>query len=333
LRTLGGSLKSGQAYFALSRALLNRVNRPAAVAYQADLEGSARLAGWDWAGAATCFERAQHIAEAHCREDPWQLTSIRYHLGLAWYYLGQHRSLQRESERWLAEAYERNDAYGIALLTGMGHASVRHLMRNQTDQALRELDAAIAPFPPRPFGFAQLGHLIGTQRALLARGGAHALQWFQQHERPLSRAILLRSRTGREIFLILQCFAWLSACEDTAAASRAPLLKAARRIVGKLRSPNPFTKGHASLLRGQISLLAGQHELALAQARSAQALFAQLGVAAAYSARYLEGALEGGGSGGDKRAAALAFYRAQGWQDPRLGVRLTLPTLSLLAGG
>ena len=57
------------------------------------------------------------MVQEHCADSPWLATNSRYHLALAWYHLGEHRRIASDLGPWLAEARERNDALGFALLT------------------------------------------------------------------------------------------------------------------------------------------------------------------------------------------------------------------------
>lgn len=318
--------------FERSRALCARTGNPTANALLAQQQGSAAVANWRWAEGSALLEEAERLYQAHVAHDPWSLTVTRYLLGVAWYRLGEHRRLAERMELWIGEARERLDRVAVALLSGMGHGSARHLMRGAPRDALAELDEAIAAVPAEPFAFAHLGHMIGTQQALMLAGARAAFDWLESRKRKLESPLLLRTRFGREAVYLLRSAAALRACEDASATERKLLSAEVRKNARWLaRQKSPFTRAISTYFSAQLAALEGAPERALALAREARQGFAQLQSNGTHGAAYLEGLLEGGEAGAQRCARALSAFREQGWAQPEDAMLLTLPSLAALA--
>jgi serine/threonine protein kinase/predicted ATPase len=330
MMTLKGSLASALPLFERSRRLLTDSATPSMLARQAFTEGSARIAGFDFAGASLCLERAHKLLREHCPDLPWLTTITRYHLCLAWSHLGDHARLATHAELWLAEARERNDALGEALLSGMGNCSLRHLMRDAPEAALEENAQLLARMPAELFSFAHYGLFLAKTYALLYQGGALALRWLESFEPERKRAAIFKTRVARDTTRLFRLSALMHAAVAAAPEERASLLREARRTLRPLERGSSVLQAYASLISAQLDALDGHLPRALEQARTARARYESLGMALRRNALYLEGLLEGGESGRKKRDAALAESAREGWRDPLRYMTASVPLLPLL---
>ena len=304
---------------------------PAEMGMQAFLEGSARLAGWDCHGGSACLDEAHRLLGEHTQDRPWQITQVRYHLGIAWYHLGAHARIARETSVWLAEARERNDRLGAALIATMGFGFLRHLLDDAPEAALRELDDVLQTIPQRPFSFAHFGQLSSRLLVLLYQGGSGALRWIDGFEAEHGREFLMRTTFGSDLRRVMRALALITAYKS-ASGERDALRTSLAAIVRKLaRSASPYTRAYSTLLAAQLAVLHERREEALAAASSARMQFESIRHANARSSAFLEGLLEGGSSGRAKQQRAIDAYAAEGWRDPVRGIALTVPAVALLA--
>jgi serine/threonine protein kinase len=330
-RALHGSLEKARPLIARGRSLVEGNSDPLAVANQAYAAGSAYTAGFDPVGSAEQMELAQRIVQEKCPDNPWLLTSIRYHLGANWYHCGEHARLAREVEGWIAEARERNDTFGVALLVGMGHGFARHLMRDAPDAAISELEASAGLIPVAPYSFPHLGSFFGTAICHLYQGGPAALRYLEAHEAQHKKSFLLSSATGVGARLMYRMFALLAASVNAGREERALSIKQAKEVANRLRRErSPQLTGYAHHVLAQIAALEGQRELGLAHAREALATFHAAGIGARRTAKYLVGLLEGGRSGREKCADMFAEMLAMGWCNQMRAISVTTPLLPLL---
>jgi len=330
MRTVSKSLAAALPLFEMSRKLLPPDSDPVMLATRAHVEGSARLAGWDFAGGIGYLLEAQRLLQERCPEQPWLLTLVRYHLGLAWYHLGEHSRISAEVETWMKEARERNDVLTLALLMGMGHGFLRHLMLDSPKRALDALDGSIQSLPSEPYSFAHFGNMIGTVMSLLYQGGAGALHWLDAHEAEHKKIFLLKTRMGRDALLLYRGLATLRALGETSVSEQPALIAKERKVIKALMRGSEFTRASGLSLAGQLDELEGNHERALLQLREALALFEAMKHSAVRPTRFLIGVLEGGQSGRELCDATLAFYRGQGWREPLGLLNIALPALSTI---
>jgi serine/threonine protein kinase len=326
-----GRPQVGDGFFDKARELCLRTNDPAANAWLARQEGSARIASWEFRRGTALLEQAESLYQARVANDPWSLTVTRYQLGIAWHGLGDHARLSEKMELWIAEARERRDQVAVTLLSGMGYGATRLVMRGATQEARRELDAALAAVPPEPFSFAHLGHMVGVQQVLMLTASRAARDWLELNHKRLRKSFVLRTRFGRQGLLLLHANAALRACEVVSASERKLLLAEVRKAARLLdREASVFTAGFAKHLLAQAAALDGPPERALAHARAARQAFAQIDYMGMHAAAYLEGVLEATPVGAQRCATALAFFRDQGWVDPELALITILPILPAL---
>ena len=332
-QTVSGSLARGLPHFDATREAVAALGDPSLIAQHMTLEGSARMAGWQWQSSVDILERAEVLLRERCPNDPWALTVARYHLGAGWYHTGLTARLAHHSERWLREARERQDWFAVAMLAGMGAGSMRHVMRGDPQSAIAEIDQALAPIPEEPFSFPHFGHLMISQSARHLIGGRAALDYLESRSDRLDRAFLLRTRMGRETMRYYRCAAVLAAAGTMGSDERSRMLLRVRGFVRAwLHNEAPFRRGigHASM--AQLDALAGEMRSAITHAREAVRYFESVGFAAPCPARYLLGILEGGASGRAQCEAVLKGRAEQGWKTPRDALVVSMPAIAWLEG-
>jgi eukaryotic-like serine/threonine-protein kinase len=326
-----GSFAHARPLLDKSRALLMQGDPDHNVfASQVAFAGSTHAVGLDWPEASAQLQEAHELARQHCVHDAALLTTIRYHLGICWYMLGEHARIAQEVPGWLAEARERNDVLAIALLAGMGHGFVRHLLVDAPEKAIAELEASYTRKADEPYAIAQLGQFIGSAISLLYAGGSDALRYVERHREEHGRSFLLRAGTGLHGLLIFHELSLLSAYATASVKDRPELLRKARQAArALLRQRTAFPQTIGLLGLSQIAALEGKRELALAHVEKASVVGRDL-PSHMQAAQYLRGLLEGGQSGQDKCQSVLRQYRAQGWQNPTRALNVNLPALSAL---
>ena len=331
LRALDGSAPAARLCFEKTRELKEQVDDPVALATAWYVEGSAALMHWEYEHAAQCLERAHTLLVARCPDEPYLLRNVRYHLGLAWYSLCQYGRLASESELWIAEARERGDQLSLSLLTGIGYGYLRHLMRDQPDEAMRELGDALQSMPKEPFSFVHLGELLATTNTLLYQGGPAAYGWLNTRVAAVGRPLLLRSPVGRQTLALFGGLSALHAVGTQPARERAALLERARREARRLiRSRAPILRTYGNVLIAQVHLFEGRREQALTAARSARAAAPSYVTHSSLMAQFLEALLELGEESPECQRL-LERLRDEGWRKPRSFVRILLPVLDTLA--
>jgi serine/threonine protein kinase/predicted ATPase len=332
LNSLRGSIQRGAALFDRAKQICLRLNQPRLNAWQTLLEGTARMVGWDIVGAEACLVRAHDLLQAHCPDQPRELTQARFQLGVNWHLLGKHKQQAVEMERWLAEARERDDALGVVLLLGVGYGFLRHLLRDAVDEAISELEAASARVPAEPFGFAQLGQMLAMEVLNFYRGGPGALRWLEAHKEEYARPFLLKTPFGRETYLLCSVMATLHACQGASERELARLLRSARSQALELgRRRAGLGKVFSQLALAQLEALSGRTSAAQARLRELRTQIpGGVETLLGQQALYLEGVLEQSEAGERKCEQALTFFREQGWKRPERAVAMHLPLLARL---
>jgi hypothetical protein len=329
-RAVATPTASQTALFERARQLADQTGG-ALIAAEVELtHGLANLAQGEFKHASHHLSVAHERLQTSCPGQPWLLTAARMYLGRAWHYSGELRQLTLRAGPWLAEAKAKQDPYGAAMLAGYGGASYRHLLQDDPDAALAELDEAMAPWPAEPFATHHHGTLVVRTAALLQRGGAELLAWLTENQARFDAAYLLRTPpllaelTGR------RAFACLSAIPGPARAAEHPLFAEADAHARKLtRLRTSFATGSAQLLSAALRAIEGRDAEAVTLARAAQSGLPNL-VGAGHAASYLEGLVTGGASGREQREATLSWLRSQGAVNPQRHLRGYVPGLTLL---
>jgi tetratricopeptide (TPR) repeat protein len=324
-----------QAYAPLletSRQLADRVGEPALDAFVSWVEGIVALYGsTDMPLACRQFGRAERLLRERCPEERWLLTNTRMVLGAAMTWLGEHGRLATECRAWITDAVERQDRFAHAALMGNGGGFIGHLMNDNPTAALTELDQSMAAWPPEPFSTPHMGQLFAMQWIALYQGGSQLHQWLSCERQRLGRAVMLRVPVGRTTVSGAGGVGAIAACVAASRAERARFAREARRCVNELqRIEIPTARAGSWGINAQLLALDGKLEPALVEAARARHAVAALGMFQQHAVGYLEGLLEGGEGGREKRTAALAFFRDQGWKNPERAIQMVVPVLPAL---
>jgi eukaryotic-like serine/threonine-protein kinase len=278
------------------------------------------------------LERAQRVGTESCPDEPWLLTNVRVTLGNNWMLLGEHSRLALASAAWLEEARDRDDRFALSLIDGFGGGHLRHLMADDPDLARESLEAVLAALPSEPFSFARMGEMLGVQHAELYRGGSGAQRWLEREHARLSRAFILKTPLGKTLWLLWRATAALAARPVVSAAKAQQLraevdscVRALQRLDGKLADVSFFA------LAAQLAAIDGRPDDAVRHAEVARLRSDGFGHhLLARTMDFLLGSLHGGEAGRARQQAALDFFAAQGWKNPRRCVAILLPVIDQL---
>jgi len=308
---------------ARSRELVTGRGDAALEGFQTFMEGTSAFFCFDNVRARELLESAHEQLQTRCPGEPWLLTNTRVTLGGTRAVLGEHARLAADSEAWLDEAREREDRFGLTLMFGLGRGYVRLLMRDNPEAALAEIDRIVAPWPEEPMSWAHFGQLWTVAESSLYVGGDGALQWFRARRAPLDAAIITRTALVSEVVAVLRAQSSLAALAHCTREVRATLLEELDQAPHAIRKRGlPQSDALARLIAAQRDAIAGKTEHALATVRPATLALTQGHAVHQHAARFLEGLLEGGEGGQEKRQATLTFFRDQGWQKPECALRV-----------
>ncbi len=319
--------------FERARALYDAEQNPALEAWVLLCEAGGAGFRAEFALASEKLTQAEALLRTRCPEEPWLLTQTRSSLSGAWFQRGQFGAQLATLELWLAEANERGDRFAIASLEATGMGSLRFLLRDQPERVGQRLGEVMAGWPREPFSLLHLGELGSLQFAARYCGGDAALVHLNAERAGHERAFLLKTGFGNAALSILRSLASLAAY---GAAGARPLavsyLRAAQAESRALsRSKLPLARLASPAIEAQLAALAGETEGALALTRAAAREHTRLCIGQLEAPlAYLEGLLEGGDAGREKRVQALALGAAQGWQNPRRFVAMNCPVIDWL---
>ncbi len=314
------------------RAMALSLGSPSVLAMQMFMEATAKSFACDSVGSRRLLEEAQALVRSECPGEAWLLTNIRSSLGSAFWGGGEHALGARETRAWLHEARERGDSYALASLTSLGHGAAFQLMQGTPDAARAALNEVMKPWPATPFALVHLGEVMATSAIESYRGGAACRDWLLTHEARHRDAFMLKATFLKDMMAAIRGSSALSAMAEESAGKRPALLREAQACLATVkRSRQPFGKVFCAHLRAKLSAIAGEPVRALADASEAVRVSEQTGLMShAWSFRYVEGTLEGGDTGRNKRDDALAFFRDQGWNDPWRAIDLHVNVLHSL---
>jgi len=284
------------------------------------------------ADAVALLVEAQGLVQSECPGEAWLLTNIRMNLGAAWSSTGAYHVAARETRTWLHTAREHGDRFAVAALTGLGMGAFYALMQEPVESARAMLVDAMAPWPAEPFALAHLGELVTRMEIELYQGGSSAREWLAAFEARQRGAFVLKAPVFRTLLINYRARAALAALERASAEQREILTREAQVSHRKMsRSKEPFGRLGAMSIGAQLAILEGESDRARELAATAACSAEQMGIpSAAWGLRYLEGRLEGGEAGKQKRETALSFFGDQGWKDPWSVIAMALPALRLL---
>jgi hypothetical protein len=319
---------------ARARALCDADEDPALEVAISFREATVATFRWDLSRARERLEHALRLGTQSCSDQPWLLTNVRTNLASVWSNTGEHAKLASSCTAWLAEARDRGDQFALTMLESLGCGSFRFLMDDEPELGRAALAAALAQWPREPFAYAHFGEVIAMTYIGLYCGGPGAHDWLA-HELPrLSRAFLLKTTLGKASLLTFRAYASLAA-RNTASADQARVLLAEIRAhLRQLKSIHSSLAARTVMsLEAQLAVLDGDLESALRHTLQLRARAESLGIfQVVHTLGYLEGSLEAGDGGQQKCAAALAFFAAQGWKQPRRAVAMLCPVIDYLQG-
>jgi hypothetical protein len=287
---------------------------------------------WDLLRSQPALERAQQVGTESCPDQPWLLTNVRAAIGSVWANRAEYARLAAGTDAWIAEARDRNDQFALSMLEGVGFGWLRHLMADDPDLGRASLDAVLSPWPAEPFSFAHFGELVAVANIELYRGGDQGYRWIERELPRLKRAFVLKVGFGKACFLMYHSHSCLGARNVATPQQAQQLVAKVRQDVRELaRIDNGLARVNIGSLEAQLAALAGETDLALAKLRAARDETLKCGgLWLGYTLDYLEGVLEGGDGGREKRNAALARFEQQGWKKPRRVLSLLCPVLDAL---
>jgi hypothetical protein len=309
----------------MASALAERLQHPHALGLAASMAGlTACLEGRFQTALARCDEAARLLRERGTGVAQELDTAHSYAL-MALSYLGQTRELARRLPALLQDAADRGDLFGSIRMRTRGLA-FSLLAADDPDQALREVEQAIATWSQRAFHNPHYNALWARATIALYRGdGARVRALFAEQGRALRRSLVLRAQLARiEVFYLQGRAAVAVAAAGPEA--RVPLdhaLRQARRLRGEqARWAEPL----AALVEAGVLSVRGQSDHALARLAQAEAGAAEvhLGLHAA-AARRRRGELLGGSDGEALVASAESAMRSQDVRDPARMAGLLAP--------
>jgi serine/threonine protein kinase len=298
-RVLNNPRKSQDELFERSRTLAETTSELALIAEVDVMRGLSCVTQLRPRVAPVYLWRAHDLLQANCPGESWLLTAARMYLGSAWFYSGNFREIKRHTGGWIEEARAREDRYAIAALTGFGAASMRHLVDDDPEQALSELETAMAPWPVRPFTTTHLGAFQTTAQVLACYGqGPGLLQYLDVRSPQLDREFLMRTSGARLIRHSANLQAYFQAIESPSGEQTARLVARAQVDLNGLR-PLPGNNAQAwyHVAGATLQLLAGRRDAALAGIEVALKYAEATDERVAPGIRYMLGRLQGGESG------------------------------------
>jgi serine/threonine protein kinase len=288
---------------------------------------------FDTVAAQQLLEQALHLFESECPGEPWLLTNLRAQLAACWLGLGEHARFANEVGRWLQEARARGDRFAIAALAAAGFGAYRHLISDDPEAALAELEEAMRPWPRTPCSFVHVGHVAGRVLAHTYQNSRGGWEFMQQHAPALSKEFVFKTPFAADWL----SFAWVNSVRASmldAHGDERPEMQSvwARGAAALSASPNAYFRALGFAYRAELELLGGRRDRAecLTTLRSAHESLTMQGRVDRHSVGYLLGKLEGGDAGQELCRAAHDFYRTQGYRDPDRFLEAKLPTLALL---
>lgn len=301
-------------------------------AWVALCRGQAASLRFDLESARADLRNAERLFRRDCAHAPWQHTLARVLLLGAEFNAGNHAEVRDRGRAWMKDAQARGDRFAEARLSGLGLCSTRWIMEGQPGRALAEIDELEAVLPDGSFGLAHLGLLSARSYALAYSDPGRLASYLAVHKVDFGRAIVFKTRFGKDFLMALMGWAELAAACETEGRERASHLRQAARHIRRMQRGRAAAWQAAALtLSAQVQLLHGDVDQALAQASSAVEKYRSMGSALhAPCAEYLAGALEGGVSGAARCDEVVARYRQQGWARPRQWLEAITPALRLL---
>lgn len=317
----------GTALIRRAEALLSDNDGPPDRGFVALTWAVARLGQWQFAGARGAAREAMQLYKDHGRASPWERVSSQHVVLHSEWNMGNYHEVQRLFPRYVGEARERADLYGVTTLSTSGGWTT-YLARGATDEGREFLAEVLAKWDQPPY---QIQHYLALQGAMtldLYDGGGAGYERLDAVWRPFFASLLGRIRSIKFVLYSWRAKAALIAARDGALRSRAQLVKEVReyrRRSAKLYEGGLFT-GQLEQLDAALALEAGDAPAALAHLqRAEQLLLAGDMVGFAMASRLQRGRLLRGDGGDALVCEAEAWLGEHGIGDPRRYADLRCP--------
>lgn len=280
--------------------------------------------GWcgfpDQGVAAGALERSEELYRTHAPRAAWALANVQAARLRKHYMLAPDRGWAGEVEQRLAEATLRGDAFAATLFTVAAFGALRHLITDQPERAVAEIQTVMADW--------HVGQSAGGQVANAAMLASYACL-YQGGE--AARHALYKAKSGDAAADGMVSMLEVARAEATlcAVASARDVdryrddLRRARRALGQLLADE------APLLLAQICWLEGETDQALKLARRAQSAQASYGLQVR-AAGILVGFLQSREGGLAEASQQQRWFAELGWVNPERAIATVLPLYPLL---
>jgi hypothetical protein len=280
---------------------------------------------WDVHGATRDLTVTERLYRERSPSDPWMLANVRGALLAAWYNLGEQRTMADMAERWIAEAESRADRFAVASCSVLGLGALRHIMNDEPERALAEVQHAMAPYSLGSIGGQHIGELSVCGSVQMYVSATAPYEYWQEVWPRFRSTFLARARFARELFDWCRADAALRAASVEEGARRTRLLKEVRsQLAGTAKSKAPVMSSLSAFLQAQLLVTEGRAAEALEPARDAHRRFSEVGHYMQHGAGLLLAHLQGPAEAQRARAAWAAWLVSQGWVRPERAMAMGL---------
>ena len=230
--------------------------------------------------AAEHYEVAERIYSSECPDELWLQTNARAAWLTTLFHAGAHKQFVALGEAWLREARGRGDAFAIGQYSVVGQAALRHIVNDEPDAAMKELDSAIEPWMGGPFGTVRLGESLVRDAIIRYAPSARGTGLCAGH-RPLgvlTSSALFRNQIG-ELIVERKVLALLRIELQRFNGHYVPSARLGRQLRQLSRASSSRARAVAGLVNAQLYQLELRTELARAHASDAEAKFTANGQA------------------------------------------------------
>ena len=242
-------------------ALAEKVNQPYGFGLTELSQGASAFLDGRWKEARDHSERGEKILREQCAGAACEWNEANFYAIRSLEFLGELTELSARLPVLLQDAHDRGDLYAATnLQTRLAY--LVSLMRDQTDQAQRDLCSAIERWSHQGF-FLQHYFELYAQMDILQYRGDHAAAWAFVNDRwgSLKRSLLLLVQSSRitSLHFRAQSALGLAALASTTASARRKLLRSAERDIARIARENVgWSNPIAWLLRSGSDALQGR---------------------------------------------------------------------------
>lgn len=296
------------------------------LAYQEFTRGGCLVVASRLDEAVAHFERAETLYRTQCPGQVWMQVNARTLLLACLFMTGKHRLFALRAGDWLRDASTRGDAFARAQLITIGCAGFRHLIADDPEQVLAEVEEVVGPWRVNSFGLHHLGELDATHHALQYADPRRAHAWWRRER---SKHRLLYGRLKGYVPDLLDSFRAEALLGAALRSGRSDLARQAGRLSEALMgATTPRARARGLLIRAQLLANAGERRAARGIAQLAHETFH--GECFGVAAEILAAALT---SQSERRACeerVLAWFAQEGWREPERALSWMLPIYPLL---